>query len=99
MGTAEVSAFLTHLAVNNHVAASTQNVALSALLFLYRHVLLIVLPDLGHSPRPNRPKHLPAVHELGNGRAFAGNAVTPPVAPFAATTVRFMTIGSQTVPG
>jgi site-specific recombinase XerD len=39
MGAAEVEAFLTHLAVNENVAASTQNQALSALLFLYREVL------------------------------------------------------------
>jgi site-specific recombinase XerD len=39
MGTPEVEAFLTHLAVNEKVAASTQNQALSALLFLYREVL------------------------------------------------------------
>jgi site-specific recombinase XerD len=35
----EINAFLTHLAVEGHVSASTQNQALSALLFLYRHVL------------------------------------------------------------
>jgi integron integrase len=39
MGKAEVSAFLTHLAVDGHVSSSTQNQALSALLFLYREVL------------------------------------------------------------
>ncbi len=39
MGAPEVQAFLTHLAVNENVAASTQNQALSALLFLYREVL------------------------------------------------------------
>lgn len=39
MGRAEIEAFLTHLAVKEHVAASTQNQALSALLFLYRDVL------------------------------------------------------------
>ena len=39
MGAAEVSEFLTHLAVTRRVAASTQNRALAALLFLYRHVL------------------------------------------------------------
>ena len=39
MGEAEVAAFLTHLAVNRNVAASTQNQALSALVFLYRVVL------------------------------------------------------------
>ena len=39
MGSAEIEAFLTHLAVDQNVAASTQNQALSALLFLYREVL------------------------------------------------------------
>ncbi len=39
MGRAKVQAFLTHLAVEEHVSASTQNQALSALLFLYREVL------------------------------------------------------------
>ena len=38
MGVAEVSAFLTHLAVKRQVAASTQNQALAALLFLYKNV-------------------------------------------------------------
>ena len=39
MGTGEVQAFLTHLALEEHISASTQNQALSALLFLYRNVL------------------------------------------------------------
>jgi len=39
MGAAEVNAFLTHLATQRNVAASTQNQALSAILFLYREVL------------------------------------------------------------
>jgi site-specific recombinase XerD len=38
MGVNEIRQYLTHLAVTQHVAASTQNVALSALLFLYRQV-------------------------------------------------------------
>jgi hypothetical protein len=46
MGVAELEAFLTHLAVEGRVAASTQNQALSALLFLYREVLAINLPWL-----------------------------------------------------
>ena len=46
MGAAEVEAFLTHLAVNRNVAASTQNQAKSALLFLYREVLRSELPWL-----------------------------------------------------
>jgi len=46
MGTPEVEAFLTHLAVHDQVSASTQNQALSALLFLYQEVLAIPLGDL-----------------------------------------------------
>ena len=44
MGAAEVTEFLTALAVRDRVAASTQNQALSALLFLYREVLSVELP-------------------------------------------------------
>lgn len=43
----EINAFLTHLAVEGKVSASTQTQALSALLFLYRHVLFYELGDLG----------------------------------------------------
>ncbi len=39
MSVAEIRAYLSHLAIENNVAASTQNVALSALLFLYRQFL------------------------------------------------------------
>ncbi len=46
MGAAEVEAFLSHLAVEGSVAASTQNQALAALLFLYREVLGVDLPWL-----------------------------------------------------
>ena len=46
MGIVEVEAFLTHLAVESKVSASTQNQALAALLFLYREVLRLDLPGL-----------------------------------------------------
>jgi len=49
MGTAEVEAFLTYLAVEGRVSASTQNQALSALLFLYKEVLAIDLPWLDNA--------------------------------------------------
>ncbi|MCH8873105.1 phage integrase N-terminal SAM-like domain-containing protein, partial [candidate division KSB1 bacterium] len=39
MGAEEVQAYLTYLAVNQHVAASTQNQALNAIVFLYKHVI------------------------------------------------------------
>jgi len=61
MGRAEIEAFLTHLAVNKNVAASTQNQALSALLFLYREVLRKDLDFPIDSIRAKRPKRLPTV--------------------------------------
>jgi integron integrase len=61
MGAAEVGAFLTALAVRNKVAASTQNQALSALLFLYREVLGAELPWLDDVVRAKRPLRLPVV--------------------------------------
>lgn len=57
----EVEAFLTHLAVEGRVAASTQNQALSALLFLYREVLAINLPWLDGVVRAKQPQGLPVV--------------------------------------
>jgi integrase len=61
MGVEEIRAYLSHLAVERHVAASTQNVALSALLFLYRQVLSIDLPYIDSIERANRPVRLPVV--------------------------------------
>ena len=60
MGAAEIEMFLTDLAVNGHVSASTQNQAFSALLFLYQNVLAIELPRID-ALRARRPKRLPAV--------------------------------------
>jgi integron integrase len=61
MGEPEMNAFLTHLAVREHVSASTQNQALAALLFLYRHVLGREVGDLGEVIRARRPTRLPVV--------------------------------------
>jgi integron integrase len=61
MGEPEINAFLTHLAVKERVAASTQNQALSALLFLYRHVLAREIGDLGEVIRARKPKRMPVV--------------------------------------
>jgi len=60
MGGAEIEMFLTDLAVTGHVSASTQNQALSALLFLYQDVMGIALPRLD-AVRARRPKRLPTV--------------------------------------
>lgn len=61
MGPDEVNAFLSHLAGREHVAASTQNQALSALLSLYRHILESPLPWLDDMERATRPARLPTV--------------------------------------
>lgn len=61
MGPAHVEAFLSHLAIEAKVSASTQNQALQALLFLYRHVLDVDLPWLENVTRASRPKRLPVV--------------------------------------
>ncbi|MGZ4924195.1 MAG: integron integrase [Halobacteriota archaeon] len=61
MGADEVEAFLTHLAVNGQVSASTQNQALSALLFLYKEVLSMDLPWLNNVVRAKQPQRLPVV--------------------------------------
>ena len=61
MRAAEIEAFITHLAVDRQVAVSTQNQALSAILFLYRHVLRLEVEVLPSLVRPGRPKRLPTV--------------------------------------
>jgi integron integrase len=61
MGESEINAFLTDLAINKKVSASTQNQALSALLFLYRHVLGREVGDLGQVIRARKPTRLPVV--------------------------------------
>ena len=65
MGAAEITAFLTSLATEHDVAASTQNQALSALLFLYRQVLDIDLPWLDGVVRAKRPARIPTVLSRG----------------------------------
>jgi len=61
MGTAEINAFVTHLAVERHVSASTQNQAFSALLFLYQKVFEVDPGRIEGVVRANRPKRLPVV--------------------------------------
>lgn len=61
LGEGDVAAFLTHLAARDHVAASTQNQALAALLFLYEHVLGRPLSPMEGIVRARRPKRLPTV--------------------------------------
>ena len=61
MGAAEVEAFLTHLAVDRQVAASTQNQAKAAILYLYKQVMLIELPWLDDVVQAKTPRRLPVV--------------------------------------
>jgi integron integrase len=61
MGALEIRAFLAYLALEGHVAASTQNVALNALVFLYQDVLHQVFPELGEIERAKRPGRIPVV--------------------------------------
>ena len=72
LGAAEVTAFLTHLAADRQVAASTQNQALSALLFLYDGVLGMKLPWLAEMERAKRPVRVPVVLTPGEARAVLG---------------------------
>lgn len=61
MGAAELESFLTYLAIERQVSSSTQNQALSGLLFLYREVLEIELPWLDGIERSKQPTRLPVV--------------------------------------
>lgn len=72
LGAGQVSAFLSYLAEEENVAASTQNQALSALLFLYRHVLQTPLPALDDVVRARRPTRLPTVFTAKEARAVLG---------------------------
>jgi integron integrase len=68
MAAAEIEAFLTHLAVDRQVSASTQNQALAALLFLYQKVLQVELPWLDGIVRAKLSRHLPVVLTPGEAK-------------------------------
>ena len=61
LGASQIEAFLTHLAVDRKVSASTQNQALCALLFLYKVVLEIELPYLDGVTRAKKSSRVPVV--------------------------------------
>ncbi|MBM4029082.1 MAG: integron integrase [Planctomycetes bacterium] len=73
MAEPEINGFLTYLAVKEKVSASTQNQALSALLFLYRHVLGREVGDLGEVIRARKPKRLPVVMTREEVKAVLAN--------------------------
>jgi hypothetical protein len=70
MGTDEIRLFLSHLAVEGNVAASTQNVALCALLFFYRDVLGVELPYVEGIQRAERPTRVPVVFTRAEAAAL-----------------------------
>jgi site-specific recombinase XerD len=70
MGAAEVEAFLTHLAVQRQVSASTQNQAKAAILYLYKQVLGVDLPWLDDVVQAKMPKRLPVVLTATEVRAL-----------------------------
>ena len=69
MGTDEINVFVTSLAVRDHVSASTQTQALSAVLFLYRYVLGMEVGELEGLVRARKPVHLPVVMTRAEVRA------------------------------
>ena len=69
MGEREITQFLTHLAVQKNVAASTQNQAFAALLFLYQQVLQRKLGFMDNIQRVSRPAKLPVVFTPAEARA------------------------------
>src|SRR5215203_3857166 len=70
MSANEIREYLTHLAVGKNVAASTQNVAFNALLFLYKQVLGIELPNIEGVFRAQKPKRLPTVFTPNEAKAI-----------------------------
>ena len=72
MGAAQVEAFLSHLAVERNVSASTQNQAKAALLYLYKQVLGLDLPWLDEVVQARAARRLPVVLTPGEVRALLG---------------------------
>ena len=73
LGAPEVGAFLSHLATEAQVAAATQNLALAAVLFLYKEVLAVDLPWLKDVTRAKKPERLPTVLTVTEVTALLAN--------------------------
>lgn len=73
MAEPEINAFLTHLAVKEHVSASTQNQALCAIIFLYKYVLNRKIGDIGEVIRARKPVRLPVVMTKAEVKAILEN--------------------------
>jgi integron integrase len=79
LGGPDVEQFLSHLATQRHVAASTQNQALAAILFLYKHILDRELPQL-NAVRAKRPERLPVVLSRNEVRRVIAELPCGPIA-------------------
>jgi integron integrase len=77
LGLAEIEQFLTHLAVNEHVAASTQNQARSAMLYLYREVLRLAIDDPREVVAARAPRRLPTVLSRNEVKAVIDQLAYP----------------------
>jgi len=77
LGKRHVEAFLTHLAVDRHVAPSTQNLALNAILFLYQKVLEMELPWIDDVVRARRKPNMPVVLDRAEVRAVLAELPVP----------------------
>jgi integron integrase len=75
LGADDIRDYLAYLARERNVAASTQNAALSALIFLYRFVLTIELPPISDITWAQRPQHVPAVFTRDEVRRVLANLV------------------------
>ena len=73
MAETEINTFLTHLAVKERVISSTQNQALSALLFLYSYVLNREIGEIKGVIRARKPKRLPVVLTKDEVKTVIGN--------------------------
>lgn len=73
MAEPEINAFLTHLAVKENVSASTQNQALCAIIFLYKHVINRKIGDIGEVIRARKPVRLPVVMTKAEVKAVMRN--------------------------
>ncbi|HON59457.1 MAG TPA: phage integrase N-terminal SAM-like domain-containing protein, partial [Smithella sp.] len=73
MAEPEINAFLTHLAVKEHVSASTQNQALCAIIFLYKYVINRKIGDIGEVIRARKPVRLPVVMTKDEVKAVLSN--------------------------
>ena len=78
LGTDHIRAYLLYLVEARHVAASTQNSALSALLFLYRHALGIDLPYVGDVEWSKRDKRIPTVFDAAETNAILARLMPTP---------------------